>query len=95
MFDAQKMLLDFCFGHGFHQTEIVKDTEVLCVDDDKQPRRLVLTLYGDIYDVDAQRIIARSNGSHIYMEPYRRPTSWTLIEDEPDPEPCGAACALH
>jgi hypothetical protein len=54
----------------------------------------VLTLYGDIYDVDAQRIIARSNGSHISMEPYRRPTSWTLVE-EPDPGPCGAACALH
>lgn len=81
MLDAQKMLIDFCVHNGYHHAETVSDAEVIGMDSNNQPRRLVITLYGDIYDVDARRVIARSNTSHVSLEPYERPTSWTLVDD--------------
>ena len=81
MLDAQKMLIDFCVHNGYHHAETVSDAEVIGMDSNNQTRRLVITLYGDIYDVDARRVIAKSNTSHVSLEPYERPTSWTLVDD--------------
>ena len=81
MLNNQKMLMDFCVHNGYYPAKIISNAEILGMNSNIHTSRFEITLYGDIYDVAAHRVIARSNTSHVSLEPYERPTSWTLVDD--------------